>query len=379
MEWLAAGPILVVLVYTAWQQRNWRYWKIASEQRSSTSGPGWPLVAIIVPFRNEAQRLPDLLADLRAQDYPPDRYKIVLVDDHSTDGFELEPLYLGGGAGTSLINAADYYQEHELKAPKKAALQLGIASTEAEIIVTTDADCRWSPQVLSRMAECFVQGAEVVLGPVFIAPTESLCDAFQALDLAGYQLFTAASIAAGTPALANGAHFAFRRHLFLEVDGYAGMDHLPSGDDVLLLHKFANHIRPVRFGYNGGPESLVTTLPVKGWQATWRQRLRWASKAGHYTSPALVWAQGLAFATSLAILLGLTLFWVDARFAYASLVAWGLKALVDYLLLRSVCRHYDAKELLSWYGPVQLIYPFYLVAVGSAALLGFRVGWKGRR
>jgi len=77
-----------------------------------------------------------------------------------------------------------------------------------------------------------------VLGPVLIAPADGFCNAFQALDLAAYQFLTAATAHQGRPALANGANFAFHRELFEAVGGYQGVDHLPSGDDVLLLHKF---------------------------------------------------------------------------------------------------------------------------------------------
>ncbi len=44
----------------------------------------WPDVAIIVPARNEADILPQSLPSLLKQDYPG-RWKIILVDDHSTD------------------------------------------------------------------------------------------------------------------------------------------------------------------------------------------------------------------------------------------------------------------------------------------------------
>ncbi|HUP27484.1 MAG TPA: glycosyltransferase, partial [Chloroflexia bacterium] len=44
-----------------------------------------PTVAIIVPARNEEANIAPLLATLLGQDYPEDRYSIILVDDGSTD------------------------------------------------------------------------------------------------------------------------------------------------------------------------------------------------------------------------------------------------------------------------------------------------------
>ncbi len=47
--------------------------------------PSWPSVAVLVPARNEAALLPATLPSLLAQDYPG-RWRVVLVDDRSSDG-----------------------------------------------------------------------------------------------------------------------------------------------------------------------------------------------------------------------------------------------------------------------------------------------------
>jgi hypothetical protein len=60
------------------------------------------------------------------------------------------------------------------------------------------------------------------------------------------------------------------------------------------------------------------------------------------------------------------------------MLLWGTKIMVDFVLLQSVTRHYRQALLLWWYLPVALMYPFYLVAVGTAALLGVKTEWKGR-
>lgn len=45
-----------------------------------------PFVSVILPVRNERAMLPRLLDQLLAQNYPPDRYEILVVDGRSTDG-----------------------------------------------------------------------------------------------------------------------------------------------------------------------------------------------------------------------------------------------------------------------------------------------------
>ena len=56
-------------------------------QPSSETGSagGWPTVAIVAPGRNEAAHLPDVLPRLCQQDYAAGRYRVVFVDDASTD------------------------------------------------------------------------------------------------------------------------------------------------------------------------------------------------------------------------------------------------------------------------------------------------------
>jgi len=45
-----------------------------------------PFISVIIPVRNERAMLPRLLEQLLAQNYPPDRYEILVVDGRSIDG-----------------------------------------------------------------------------------------------------------------------------------------------------------------------------------------------------------------------------------------------------------------------------------------------------
>ncbi len=372
MEWLFALPPALITVYVGWQFRNLSLWTKTPDE-PAVDAAAYPSIAVVVPYRNEANHLPALLDSLYGQDYPG-FFEIILVDDFSTDG----GLNNGFPAGRPVRNLllADFPEFLTPSAHKKSALRLGIHHTNCDVVVTTDADCQWPSIGLRRIGQVFANGAEVALGPVLVEPVNDLCTAFQALDLAAYQLFTRATVAAGTPALANGAHFAFTKQAFEAVGGYRGVDHLPSGDDVLLLHKFV--AAGFGIGYVASPDAVVTTQPVTGWRNTWKQRLRWASKAGNYASLTLTIAQALAYLTSLTILSCLLLTFVRPLYGLLGLAIWGIKAAVDYLLLRSICKFYNRTELMRWYGPVQFLYPFYLVAVGTAALAGVTAEWKGR-
>jgi glycosyltransferase involved in cell wall biosynthesis len=44
-----------------------------------------PIVSVVIPVRNDARRLAVCLASLREQDYPSDRYEVIVVDNGSDD------------------------------------------------------------------------------------------------------------------------------------------------------------------------------------------------------------------------------------------------------------------------------------------------------
>lgn len=379
---LASLPVLLALLYVTWQWRNLKNWRWAKTPYFSPPPVENPEVALLIPYRNEAANIPGLLLDLQAMEYP--NLEVLFINDHSEDE---GPVLVGAVAGAMVgmkkqgtvvrsLHLADHLKGQTVTAHKKAALAFAIAETTADIVVTTDADCRLPATLIQEIVASFNRGSDVVLGPVLIAPPHStLLAGFQALDFASYQLYTAGCLAAASPTLANGACFAFRKSSFLAVDGYAGMNHLPSGDDVLLLHKFARQ-PGIRFGWHAGPP--VLTRAISSWKGLWWQRIRWAGKAGEYVSSTLQYGQALAFLTALSIVVGLLLSPMSFLFLAGAVLAWLLKGTIDYCLLADITRHYGQNPLLRWYFPVMLIYPFYLVAVGSGALLGLKAEWKGR-
>src|SRR4051794_35146555 len=46
----------------------------------------WPLVSVVIPVRNEAGFIADLIGAILSQDYPSDRLELIVADGRSTDG-----------------------------------------------------------------------------------------------------------------------------------------------------------------------------------------------------------------------------------------------------------------------------------------------------
>lgn len=111
-----------------------------------------PRVTVVVPAFNAAATLPLCLRALAAQDYPRDRYEVIVVDDGSTD----DTAAIAAAAGVQVIRQAN--------AGPAAARNAGIAAAAGEIILFTDADCSplpdWIRQMVAPLANDEIAGVK---------------------------------------------------------------------------------------------------------------------------------------------------------------------------------------------------------------------------
>ncbi|MEM7038037.1 MAG: glycosyltransferase, partial [Bacteroidota bacterium] len=194
-----------------------------------------PFVSVIVPARNEAANIAACVKAVMAQDYPAARFELIVVNDHSEDATRDLAEEAAGIAGNFRVLDLEKAQG---VAYKKAAVAAGIAAAKGEIILTTDADCTMGPGWISAMVAQFRPEVGMVSGPVLLE-SETTFGHFQALEFMGLIAVGAGAIEAGTPNMCNGANLAYRKAVFEEVGGFAGIDHIASGDDELLMHKIA--------------------------------------------------------------------------------------------------------------------------------------------
>lgn len=128
------------------------FWKLLLEPQAAEP-TRWPSVDIVVPARNEADILPATLPSLLAQDYPGD-WKILLVDDHSSDGTG-EFARRNTGDHLAVITppalAAGW-------SGKVSAMNAGVTHGDAEYILFTDADIAHPADSLRRLAARAMEG-----------------------------------------------------------------------------------------------------------------------------------------------------------------------------------------------------------------------------
>lgn len=91
--------------------------------------------SVVIPFRNEAENLSDLLQSIAKLNYPVNRYEIILVNDASTDEF----LTIINQFKTKHKNIRIAVIENIRlsSSPKKDAITTAIKKSSFEWIVTT--------------------------------------------------------------------------------------------------------------------------------------------------------------------------------------------------------------------------------------------------
>lgn len=101
-----------------------------------------PFVSVVVPLYNEERWVDECVPALLAQEYPPDRYEILVVDNNSTD--------------QSLARVGRYPRVRLLHEPTQgdyAARNRGIEEAKGEIIAFTDADTAPRPGWLRAIVD----------------------------------------------------------------------------------------------------------------------------------------------------------------------------------------------------------------------------------
>ncbi|WP_165699268.1 glycosyltransferase [Hymenobacter jejuensis] len=335
------------------------------------------MFSVLVAARNEAENLPNLLTDLAKQSLQVFDYEVIVIDDNSLDATAELVLQavVASPLTLRLIRLAD---QPNTPTGKKAALQAGLEAAQAPWVICTDADCRVGPNWLRSYAEVVAYDPEVrfVSGPVLLTGPESGWHSLIGVEFVGLVGVGAASIGAGAPTMCNGANLAYRREAFAAVQGFAGNEHVPSGDDEFLLHKLhAAYPGSVRFLKNSN--AIVTTAAPPTLAAFLAQRVRWASKWQHYQAAAPQHLAVLVLLANVALLVGLVLAIARPTLWPWVAVVWVLKLGSDAWFMQPVLQFFNRRRWLWWLVPLQVAYAPYALAVG---LLGLRGGysWKGR-
>ena len=351
-------------------------------------------ISIIIPARNESENLPALLRSLSAQTYPTNLFEVLIIDDHSTD--DTAAIVKNYAAlNIRLVSLQEYIEDNKINSYKKKAIETGIQQSTGSLIVTTDADCRFSPNWLQTIAAFYEQ-----FRPVFIAapvaflpfPAEDglgtrFLKIFQALDFMTLQGITAASVHKKFHSMCNGANMAYEKKIFYEVGGFKGIDNIASGDDMLLMHKIYKQY-PERVLFLLAKDAIVQTTAVKTIAEFFNQRIRWASKADKYDDKRIFPVLLLVYLLNI-LLLVLPIIGIFKNSPYSIsnihysipelwLILLFLKIMAELVFLFPVSKFFENQRLLYFFPVMQPFHILYTVIAGWLGKFG-SYRWKERK
>jgi len=327
--------------------------------------------SIIIAARNEERNIGPCLESLLAQDFPRTQMEIIVVDDHSNDNTaDIVKRY--ADQGVRLVQ-----MQYQSVFGKKAAIAMGIASATHDIIITTDADCSYSPTWINTLLSYREKmDAVFVAAPVQFRKEINLLDRFQSLDFMALQGITAAGVSGKYLNMCNGANLLYTKEAYLQVRGFEGIDHIASGDDMLLMEKI-NKAFPGGVAYCFSEDAIVLTEPAATWSAFIQQRIRWSSKAKNYTSFFTKAVLLLVYLLNAAVVALLLAGAFDLQLLKYGLLLVAMKTIVELPFMIRIARFFNKPALVAWFIPFQPLHALYTVVAGTFGLFS-RYRWKGR-
>jgi biofilm PGA synthesis N-glycosyltransferase PgaC len=348
----------------------WQSWKSIPEYFPDSSTPTTK-ISIIIPARNEQEHIQALLQSINQLSYPKELLEVIVVDDNSTDNT------------ASIVEKLPFIKLISLKSDninsyKKKAIELGIAASSGDLIITTDADCTVQPNWLSTIENFYQKtNAVFIVAPVVIETKSSFVRVFQSMDFMILQGITCASVYKQIHSMCNGANLAYERKAFHAVNGFMGIDHIASGDDMLLMYKIEKHFSG-GIQYLKSKDVIVTTQPVKTWSAFLNQRIRWASKADKYDDKRMFRVLLLVYLLNLSFIVLLVAGFWSIYYWWFAFILLAAKILVEFPFIISVASFFNKQNLLKYFIFLQPLHILYTIIAGWLGKFG-SYEWKGRR
>ncbi len=336
----------------------------------------FPAVSVIICAKNEAQNLQKYLPSILEQNYP--HFEVIVVNDASTDETQLVLAnFKKKYTKLVIVNTADSKRN---MLGKKFALTTGIANSQHDILLLTDADCVPSSANWIRiMVQHFTQtknptGVAIILGygPYYATPTllnqciqfETVYTAIQYLSFALVKM----------PYMGVGRNLCYHKSVFYGINGFAKHKHIHSGDDDLLIGRMANNQNTV---IEINKQTFCHSEPPKTWAAWYQQKQRHLSTGKHYH-----WI----FQLLLGLLsLSHSLFYISAIITLLLhnhdtivIILFILRAIIQLALFKKILKKLNS-SLSLWMIPIlDFLYLFYYIIFIPSLLLNKEIKWKQR-
>ncbi len=335
----------------------------------------YPTISIIIPVRNEEEHIGKLLTDIQSQLYPSEYIEVLVIDDDSTDN----TVKIINELNFKNVKVIPLKVDEKINSYKKRAITLGVNNSGAELIVTTDGDCRVSENWIACIVDYYLkEKVQLISAPVSYHFEKTWFEKIQTIEFQYLIGASAACIKNGMPNTCNGANMIYTRSLFHEIDGYEGIDMKASGDDEMLLHKVYNKY-PNLIGFLKSKSAVVLTYAKNDFSGFLQQRIRWASNESTFTDYRTSAMLISIFLFNLVLLGSVVFSFQNVEILTYLKVAFILKFLFDAIFIVQTLWFFKRISLLPYLFIVIFLYSPYIITVGLLGNFSTTYIWKGRK
>lgn len=227
-----------------------------------------PFLTLIIPARNEEGNIKRCLTSFINQSYPEDKYKIIVVDDNSSDNTAaiVEKLQ-GEHSNVHLVKTTELPQGWT---GKNSACRTGVENAEGEWYCFVDADVTAERELMER-AVYFAEKEDTDL--LSLSPFQELTDLPERLFLPGIFLSIASSVdftdvndPEKPESMANGQFMLFRKSAYETIGGHETIKSEVM-DDLAFAHIIKEGGHRLYFLF---ADDLVRTRMYRNLSQIWR-------------------------------------------------------------------------------------------------------------
>jgi len=336
--------------------------------------PFYPSVSIVISAKNEEKNIKRLLSSLSTQNYPKDKYEIIIANDKSTDNTLDIINNIKNIENLKIINIEETPKNW---GSKKWAINSCISIAKGNIILQTDADCIHREDWVYEMCKPFQNhSVGFICGPSYIGKNNNFWNELLKLESISQESFTYANSKRNLFLSCTARNIAFRKSLFDDINGYEGFSHVESGDDDLLLHKVVTNSK-TEVLFLADYKCLVTSDAPQTITQFYLQRLRYASKGLLYYNlstpkevkiilPFLLIANLCTIISIVNLINEQSIVW---------LVPVLFKILSDILIIIKYMELIKVNFKLLYFIILMIMHPFYVLLIGCIAPF-IKVQWK---
>ena len=234
-----------------------------------------PTVSILLPCFNEGKTVYDTVESICKSNYPPDKFEIIARDDSSSDD-SYEWLVK---AQEDFTNINISVSRNEENAGKAHTVFKALQQSSAEIILSIDSDCIFSPNAIRELVSCFADPKIGGVGGVIGVRNVNENLATQCQTFVYYICFhflKSLETCTKTVTCISGCMFAVRRDLMVKLEpkvlsrNWFGIS-VNDGEDRFLTHQ----ILLEGYGTVINTDAQCWTTVPNNMKTLFKQQIRW--------------------------------------------------------------------------------------------------------